>query len=179
MPAKKGINLIPQKKKVVDLQEFLNWSVNVGRWIVVLTEFVVICAFLSRFYFDTKLANLFDELNEKKAIVNSAVAFEEDFRSLQNKLKIIKELYAASEQYSTIIRKIIQKVPSEVTFKRFSIEKNKITIEGSAYSERAVSLFVRSLVSDPDFQNIALKLGSSKEDINKIGFTINFEFKNK
>jgi len=53
MPAKKReISLLPKEKEGLPgtVEKATKWLVNVGRWIIVFTELIVILSFLSRFW---------------------------------------------------------------------------------------------------------------------------------
>lgn len=172
MPGK--INLLPKDQfEFSQAGKLLQWSISVGRWIVVLTEFVVICAFLSRFYFDTQLANLFDEIKQKKAIVASAATFEENFRQTQEKMKIIKDLLSSNQKPSTLVKDVSQSLPLDVTLTRIAINENEITISGYSFSESSLKLFINELSKKSGLANVSLGSISSRSDgLSGINFNI-------
>lgn len=173
MPAKNKINLLPQKDfENSTTGKLLGWITSVGRWIVVFTEFIVICAFLSRFYFDTQLANYFDTIRQKKAMVDSALAFEEDFLKTQEKIKIIKIILADEKKPSSIVLKISQLLPLDVTLTDISIDQDNLTINGYSLSEQGLNIFVRGLSASPQFTQINLRSVSQKESSAEINFGI-------
>ena len=62
---KKDINLLPREEfEQKTVGRFLIWALTVGRWIVIVTELIVITAFLSRFKLDRDLANLYEKIRE-------------------------------------------------------------------------------------------------------------------
>lgn len=174
MPAKEKINLLPKDEfESSATGKLVKWAVNVGRWIVVLTEFVVICAFLSRFYFDTKLANLFDEVKQKQAIVDSALSFEENFRRLQTKIKIVKSLLAEEKKPTLFITEISQLLPFEISLTKISLNENTLVLTGSAYSERALNVLLSQLITHPKLEEVNLgNISSDKEKQTGIIFNI-------
>lgn len=174
MPSHNKINLLPKDKfEISPVGRFLKWATSAGRIIVVLTEFVVICAFLSRFYFDTQLANLFDEINQKKAIVTSAAAFEESFRQTQEKIKIIKSLLAQESRPSLLISEISQLLPLDISLTAVGLEEKKIILSGYTLSENSLRLFWAGLNQHPQLEQIALtNISSRKEGLPGLDFTI-------
>jgi Tfp pilus assembly protein PilN len=155
--APKKVNLLPKDQfEFSATGKFIQWAVSIGRWIVVLTEFVVICAFLSRFYFDTVQANLFDETKQKQAIIQSAASFEENFRDLQTKVKLVKALLAEEKEPSGLISQISNKLPLNVTLTRVSIETGELRISGFTLSERGLSVFVSGLAEIPQLEKVNL-----------------------
>jgi len=165
MPAEDKINLLPKDEfEISPIGKFLKWAVNIGRWIVVLTEFVVICAFLSRFYFDTKLANLFDDIKQKQAIVDSASSFEERFRFVQERIKIIKTFLAEEKHPSNIFVEVSQLLPFDIFLTGMGMEEGKLTLKGYFLSEKSLKVFLSGLVSSSLLDEVSLDNVSSRKD---------------
>lgn len=174
MPAEDKINLLPKDEfENSPLGKLVNWAANIGRWIVVLTEFVVICAFLSRFYFDTKLANLFDDIKQKQAIVDSASSFEERFRLVQERINIIKSLLAQEKKPSGLFVEISQILPFDVFLTAMGIEENKLILKGYFLSEKSLNVFLSGLVSNPRLGEVSLdNISSQKDNPSLVSFNI-------
>jgi len=69
MPAhvKKPINLLPPSEFEQSFWgKFLKWAVTAGRYVTILTELVVILAFLFRFKLDTEVADLGTRIEGQK-----------------------------------------------------------------------------------------------------------------
>lgn len=178
MPRKTKINLLPRTDfENTDAGKLLNWVSSVGRWIVVLTEFVVICAFLSRFYFDTKLSNLFDDLIQKKAIVSSVADFEQEFLLVQEKTKLIKGILAQEQKPSGLVNQISQLIPLDVTLTTIGISKNNLQMGGYSLSEQGINLLLSGIKKQPNFSQINLGSISQNEFSPLINFTISATIK--
>lgn len=142
----------------------ISWASNVGRWIVVLTEFIVITAFLSRFYFDTRLANLFDEIRQKKAIVNSSYAFEEQYRQAQNKLRLAGLIITKNSSSSTLIKTVSDQLPLDVTLMSLSVDVDTLNIEGYALSINGLKVFVDGLAGMRRISDVRVGKLSTRSD---------------
>jgi len=179
MASKNKINLLPKDQfEYTTFGKFIKWCASVGRWIVVFTEFVVICAFLSRFYFDTKLADLFDEVKQKQVIVNSAFAFEENFRKTQERMKVIKTLLAEQEKPSLLITEVSRLLPADVSLIQISIDQASLGLSGYCFSEKSLSLFLASLLTHPRLTEVALSnISTSKEIPSRIDFSLSATIK--
>jgi len=178
MLGKTKVNLFPKTGfENTNAGKLLNWATSTGRWIVVLTEFVVICAFLSRFYFDTKLSNLFDSLRQKKAMVSSMANFEQEFLLVQEKAKLIKGILAEEQRPSVIVNQVSQLIPLDVTFNAIQIEKSNLRISGNSLSEQGISLLLTGIKRQPNFSQISLGTISQKEFAPGINFEISAVFK--
>src|SRR3989344_8016651 len=94
MPARKStLNLLPRS----DLDgswwgRFLKWALSTGRYIIILTEMVVIMAFLSRFKLDRDLSDLAERIEGKKNVLVALSGNENVFRSIQKRLTVAKTL---------------------------------------------------------------------------------------
>lgn len=162
------------------LAKFLKWATTFGRWVVVLTDLVVISAFLSRFYFDTKLADLHELITQDQAIIESATPFEETFRLVQKKLGILKSLSLkkfATEDKASFISSIL---PQDVVLKNVYVSPQEINLSGSAGSDIGLGLLLRNLISSPKISKVnvsQLAFGERKE-AGTISFTITATWKN-
>lgn len=174
MPPRRKINLLPQNNfESSTVGKFLQWAISIGRWIVVFTELVVICAFLSRFYFDTKLANLFDDIKQKKAIVASMANFEETFRNTQSKLKEIRTLLTGEIKPSIIITEISNLLPGNVSLTSFSVDKNNLSLVGYSLSKSGLQSFWQNLTKYTKISNLSLNnISSRKEGLPGISFEV-------
>lgn len=172
MAAQHQINLLPKDEfESSTIGKLIKWAVNFGRWVVVFTEFIVICAFLSRFYFDTQLANYFDEIKQKKAMVDSALTFEDKFRQVQQKTKIVKEILAQETKPSQLLSSLNSFLPLDMFITEVSILENKLTITGYTLSENNLNIFLKSLVAHPQINSVNLNNVSTKKEV---GLGINF-----
>lgn len=179
MSSKKRVNLLPKDEfEFSPTGKLVVWAATVGRWIVVLTEFIVICAFLSRFYFDTQLANLFDDIKQKKAIVASATTFEENFRQTQNKIKIIKKLLTEQQSPSALIKEISQILPLDISLLRISIDEDQLILSGVALSEKSLRVFLNQLVKNPHLSEVSLSnIATAKDNLPGLTFTVSANIK--
>lgn len=180
MSSSDKINLLPKDDfEFSQTGRLVNWAVSVGRWIVVLTEFVVICAFLSRFYFDTQLANLFDDLKQKKAIIASTASFEDNFLQIQERTNSVKALLAQENKPSVMVVEISKLLPAEVTLNRISIADNELKITGYSFTESGLKYFMTGLINHPNIKQVSIdEVSSRKEGLPGISFNITATIKN-
>lgn len=180
MSSSDKINLLPKDDfEFSQTGRLVNWAVSVGRWIVVLTEFVVICAFLSRFYFDTQLANLFDDLKQKKAIIASTASFEDNFLQIQERTNSVKALLAQENKPSVLVVEISKLLPVEVTLNRISIADDELKITGYSFTESGLKYFMTGLINHPNIKQVSIdEVSSRKEGLPGISFNITATIKN-
>jgi len=87
------INLLPQKGfEKSTAGRVLTWILSTFRIIVIVTEIIVMVAFLSRFWLDAKNTDLRDEIEQKQAVLSATSSFDRDFKEAQTRLRIFSEL---------------------------------------------------------------------------------------
>jgi len=155
MAAKHTVNLMPKDSfEESSLGKVIKWATSIGRWIVVFADLVVIGSFLSRFYFDTKLADFHDDIKEKQAILEATTQFETTFRNIQKKLSLIKMLAASKiggEEKAAFIGEVI---PEEITLSDTSITNDKITLNGTSQNQAGIAILIRNLLASPQVKNV-------------------------
>lgn len=170
---KNNINLLLQEDfEKKPLGKFLVWSLSAGRWIVIVTELIVIAAFLSRFKFDRDLTDLHEKIKQKQAIVQSYSQFEKDFRFFQERIAKIKTLYAQQTNSPEVLNAVASSLPNDVLLSQFSLEKTSLSITGIALSEEGLGNFMAGLLTSKKFKNIDVSAITRKS--NEAGIRFSF-----
>jgi len=174
---KHEIELLPREEwEKTPFGKFLNWTLTVGRYIVITTEFIVILAFLSRFKLDRDLTDLHEEIKSKQAIVEATSNFEKDFRFLQKRLTVIEKLEKNQLLANRVVEEIAQLTPLEVSLKDLTVEENRLTLTAIALSEQSLATFLKNLQASPQFQKISLtNVSSGTEKAMSIQFELESE----
>lgn len=153
MPEKKEeISLLPEEESSLD--RVSNWLVRTGRWIVVFTLFFVLLAFLSRFWLDQKIANLYAQTTQKIAIIESAQDFEESFRLLQSQIKAIQSLEKERPDQAEKIKKIVALLPENIYLSSISLDSNEVDFTVVSQSESDLNDFFQNLILCPYLDEI-------------------------
>lgn len=180
MPAnrKNKINLLPSEG--FDISTFgrvLKWTLSTFRILVILTELIVMAAFLSRFWLDAKNSDLNNEIDTNKAQVLAYSDTESSMRQNQKKINIAKIFYT-QKNISEIIENFSKLIPSDISLNSISISENLLTIRASSFSEQSIMQFLINLDSDDDLSDTNLSQVSSSVDNSYITvFTISAKLK--
>lgn len=171
-----GINLLPETRfEKSGWGKFLKWALTVGRYIVIFTELIVILAFLSRFKLDRDLTDLYERIEQKQAIIESAKEFEDDFRLLQKKISVIKELEADQLDTSLLMQKLTPLVPANVVLTNLNFKSHRLEVSAETASEVSLRTFLNNLLNSSSFGE--LSLGRTKKDTTKNLITFIFSAK--
>jgi Tfp pilus assembly protein PilN len=164
MPKNKSINLLPQEEFDVSIiGRTLKWAMGTFRIIVIVTEMIVMAAFLSRFWLDSQNSDLTDAIKVKSAQISDMAGTENTFRDVQNKLVIVKQIDAAAPNSKTIDA-ITSEVPPEITLSSISISPGSVLVKGISTSEIGIAQFIANLKSNSSFTSVNLGQMNSSED---------------
>lgn len=177
MAKNKSINLLPQEEFDASVVgRVLKWAMGTFRIIVIVTEIVVMGAFLSRFWLDAQNSDLNDNIAIKTAQISAQSDFENQFRALQNKLSIFKQL-AGVPQPSDKLNSIASKLPTDVVMSGMSVTDSSAGLKGSAPSELSIAQFVSNLQSDKSLKSVDLGSLSTPENNPSLTiFTVNIGY---
>lgn len=167
------INLLPQKEfERSTLGRILKWALSSFRIIVIVTELIVMAAFLSRFWLDANNSDLNDAISQKKAIITSFAETEKKFRTFQKQIDVFTKI-TSSTQKSEYLNLITSLTPPEVVLNSISDSEDSVQIIGYSGSEQNISQFIKNLSSAGKFKDVSLnKIDSSEDNSSAIVFTI-------
>lgn len=171
------INLLPQEEfDVSTLGRVLKWAMGTFRIIVIVTEMVVMGAFLSRFWLDAQNSDLNDSISVRTAQILAQSDFENQFRAVQNKLSIYNSLASLAKD-SDKLNSIGSKVPQDVILSGVSLEDTSAKLKGTASSEIGIAQFISNLQSDKSLKNVDLgSISTSENDASLTVFNVNIDY---
>ncbi len=149
------INLVPQdefEKSLVG--KVLRWTLTAGKSIVVITEFVVILAFLSRFKLDRDLNDLNEVIEQKTLVVESYADTETQMRLLQTKAGVVGMMNREGVGVGKRWLELVELTPIDTRYKNIELGKNQVVLKGIAGSEAGFSQLLRSLSELNDIQSL-------------------------
>lgn len=173
-----SINLLPK-----DSFEFsaagkaLKWATTVGRVLVVLTEFVVLLAFASRFYFDKKLDDLGEVLSQKEEQIWAYEEVEYEMRKILTKQLQVETLGKEGLGFSSKIDSLMTVLPIGVVLERLSLGNNGLEVAGNAESEYGFARLISGVKKIPGVAMINMKETSYDQKTGGVKFSIQINFK--
>lgn len=172
---KKEISLLPTEEfEKTRLGRFLKWALSFGRWIVIVTELIVILCFLSRFKLDRDLTDLGERIRQQQAIIASFGDLEKNFRNLQKRLATIDRLEKEQLLASALLDELSKTVPLDVSLNEMTVKEKEMEISGLALSEAGLGSFIKELGENQRFEKIILE-NVSREETGEIEFKLKAE----
>lgn len=174
---KEGINFLPTEEFAASAKgRILSWLLTSFRYIVIVTEIIVMTAFLSRFWLDARVADLNETIDQRKALIGSYSEFENEFRSVQKKVGII--LGISSEQPpSDVISTLTGFLPEGVSLSSISQTGNEIRLQARTTSEISISQFVSNLTNTNKFEEVILTQLDSADNSGFLIFDLTLKLK--
>jgi len=153
------VNFLPSDRfEFSKTGKFLNWALTTGRYLVVMTELVVILAFLSRFWFDRALTDLRELRFQKEVTVDGFKDFEKKFLFTQSRLKFVRQTVDSSLHADRELAIINELSPKGVNYNQVQIEQDRTALSGFATSALDFSFLLSGLESQEIFSEISVKL---------------------
>lgn len=157
MPASKlgKINLLPKDSfEFSVLGKTLKWALTSGRVLVVLTEFVVILAFGSRFYFDKKLNDLIEVIDQKQAVVESYAVIEAKMRDILSRQAIVSKYLKENLGVNNVINQLKRITPADINFSEVLVDNKGFSLIGTSGSEGGLANLLAGLNSVPNVSGV-------------------------
>jgi hypothetical protein len=156
MPAPaRTINLLPPSEFEASFWgKFLQWAVSTGRYIIILTELVVILAFLSRFKLDNDIANLNEQIEGKKSVLIAHQPVENEFRNVQDRLNAAGKIMDGQLKAGVLLDQITSETPGEVKITDLNLSQTGIIVTANANNEKALGEFLARLNMDDQWKGI-------------------------
>ncbi len=181
MPARKFIkvNLLPKDAfETSFLGKFLRWSLTAGRVMVVLTEFVVILAFASRFWFDKELNDLRENNDFKQTTILSYVETENQMREVLVRQRAVENFLDEGLEISKGLGTLKLLLPSGTVLSQVNFVPTGVGIAGLSGSERTLAQTVGAMKLYPDVSSVEIKKIEFDQKKGGIEFEIISQFKN-
>lgn len=177
MPKNKSINLLPQEEfGASSLGRVLKWAMGTFRIIVIVTEMIVMGAFLSRFWLDAQNSDLNDQIKIKSSQISAQSKFEKNFRGVQQKLSIFKELDLLGKS-SAKLDELTSSIPGDVTLTGINFSSNLSQIKGVANSELGLAQFIANLKAKKTIKTVELgQLGTPEGNPSQIVFVVKVSY---
>ncbi|KKU89300.1 MAG: hypothetical protein UY18_C0001G0032 [Microgenomates group bacterium GW2011_GWF2_47_9] len=152
---KKSVNLLPRDSfESSSLGVVLEWALAFGKWAVILTQLVVMFAFLYRFTLDRKLTDLNKEMKQQEAVINSYQTLEADFLLAQARINSIKEISDSQAKLLSMVNILHELTPQDVWYERLTISNTNVTMSAYSSSLAGFSRLITAFQNEPLFKSV-------------------------
>lgn len=153
-----NINLIIKEQTGDSISEqFLSWILSYGRYIIIITQIIVLSVFFFRFKIDRDHTDLKELVTQKQAIVESLSDLETEVRSVQGRLTNVKNISSSQNALLNVIRFLQQKIPSDTIFSNLLLSSDNISFQATSANLRSFSFILSQLQQDKKFSEVILQ----------------------
>jgi len=139
-----SINLV-KNKQIPTYDKFIDWTLTVGRLIVIITEIVAVIAFIYRFSLDEKIVNLHSAIKQQQNIISVLKNDESKYRNLQDRIALASTFSTKAISSDRNTTDIINLIPNQVKIVSFILNKNQIKLKVDITSISSLESLVNSL----------------------------------
>ena len=151
-----NINLI-EKKEVSLLDRLTFFGLNYLRYIIVITQLVVIGVFFYRFQIDQRIIDLKEGVDQKKEIVIIVLPLLNEASKIDKKTLIVEDILLQQKKFSEMIDYFLTSFPETITLTNMEIKGELIKITGDAINAQHLQAFYNLLKKENKFQIVNLQ----------------------
>lgn len=154
---KRSINLLPRDEfENSTLGVILEWALVFGKWAVIVTQLVVMGAFLYRFTLDRTLTDLHKSMDKDVAVIKSYEQIERDFTLAQKQVAQAKLALSTQDTVLKTMTEIGRITPSAVWYDRITLSPTSLVLTAYAASLPAFGQFLTAVQTDPLFSGVGI-----------------------
>lgn len=161
MPAAKkqvNINLVVRDELEESFSgQILSWALTYGRYIIIITQIIVLSVFFLRFKLDRDNTDLKEAVSQKQALVESISDLENDIRRTQGRLTNIKQITSQQSAMPKVLRFLQDYSPQSIVYSTLTISSEKISFGATAENLRSFNFLLRQLQRDKKFSEVTLE----------------------
>jgi len=155
------INLLPEKERDF-LDKSIYFVLHYLRYVLVITQIIVISVFFYRFKIDQEIIDLKDGLQQKQEIVAVSDPLLKQAEIVDLKTKQIREILVNQAQFSESFTYFLETFPLHLTIKRLDVRAGKYTFDASTVDPEIIRSYLARLKQDKRFKEVVL--GSIKRE---------------
>ncbi len=149
------INLLPEKERDF-LDKGIYFVLHYLRYVLVITQIVVISVFFYRFKIDQEIIDLKDELQQKQEIVAVSGSLLKEAEIVDLKTKQIREILVNQALFAESFTYFLDTFPLRLTIRRLTIQGGVYKFESSTTDPETIRVYLARLKQDKRFKLISL-----------------------
>jgi len=165
------INLLT-KKEVSFIDKLVYFSLNYLRYIIIITQLIIIFVFFYRFQLDQQIIDLKEAVLQKKEIIQVVLPLLKEGEIIEKKQEAAKTILTQQEKISSMLKYFLSIFPKGLILKEISLDENEINILGTTWQPEHLQAFIDLAKKEKKFKEINLR--SIKKTESGYDFELNF-----
>ncbi len=169
---KYNINLL-EKKEQDFLRKILYFLLNYLRYVLVITQLIIIGVFFFRFSVDQSIVDFKDSIRSRQEIIRVTNPIIQEIDKADFQLKEIQKLISSQSLFTQMMEYTFAEFPASIVLSQLVIDSNSMDLTGSAQNARDLQSFYAKLQRDKRYETIELENVKRVED----GYTFTMKLK--
>jgi hypothetical protein len=154
---RRSINLLPKDSfESSQIGIVLSWLLTIGKWSVIVTQLVVMGAFLWRFSLDRELTDLKKSIAKNVAVIKSYEQIEREFVLTQKRLDIAKTVITQQKAVMDELELLAKVTPFDVWYEKLTITPTQTNISAYSRSLPGFSTLLSLIQSDTRYSGVSV-----------------------
>lgn len=153
---KYSINLLSEKEKPL-LDRVMYFFLNYLRYIIIITQLVVIGVFFYRFQIDQRIVDLKESVDQKKEIVQVVLPLLKEAELIDKRSTETKQIFKDQEQFNAMLQYFLSQFPSNITLVNLEVTSGSLKATGNSFDPRQLQAFYTVLKKDNKFKDVELQ----------------------
>jgi len=175
------INLVPKQdvEKFEFKKKLLFWLSRSGRAIIIITEALVLLVFIFRFYYDSKIADLGESVENKVTVISERSFLEEKVRKIQEDIfKTRTVLDLLNDPYFQF-KVLNSSVPWDIELDSIKIVPDAIFISARTKDVISFARLISNLTQSENILSVALKEANYSTEDAYYSFSMDIKIRQK
>lgn len=142
------------KKETPLLEHIIYFSLNYLRYIIVITQLVVIGVFFYRFQIDQSIIDLKDSVDQKKEIVQIVLPLLNEAQRIDTKTKDVEIILKKQTTFQAMSQYLLSVFPQSINLNTMEIDADSIKLTGVSFDAKQLQNFFALLKKDKKFSAI-------------------------
>lgn len=148
---------LKEKKEQTLTEKIIYFALHYLRYIIVLTQLVVILVFFYRFKIDQTIIDTKEAVDQKKEIIQVAYPLIKKAEAINKKTNEIKVILSSQREMSTMFQYIFSVFPESLILKQVMYENQGIKLNGIAIDPKQLQNFYNILKKENKFGIVNLE----------------------
>lgn len=132
MTTRYRFNLLKKKSKNLET-EIVGFFNKYIRYILVITQLIVLSVFFSKILLDQKIVDLKESIDQKKQIITSARPMISANNRLATQISLLETLVKEQRSSNSLIVTVLENVPESIKISSFSFDKGALSLQATTF----------------------------------------------
>jgi hypothetical protein len=152
------------------------WLFNIGKYLLLLVEVIVLGVFFARFVLDKKNNDFTESINDKVVLLSNEAWTQNAarFENLQKLLTDITKVREGQELKSSTVSEILSGIPSALHVESFSLSSNRVSLHIVSGSLETIENYEFSLKQNINYSDVTFNIAKKAETYEvRVSFKVN------